>query len=179
MWFDLFLVGMVFGGVVLGVWKGLAWQLAGIFSIFLGFALGRPISAAIAGLYENPSVFTRFLIFAITYAAISLGCYLLALLWRRKLKEFRLQRYDRHLGGFLGAIHGLAWCAIFTMFIIVFREDTRKPILSRPTGKLVAHTLDGLHGIMPDGLHDILHPYMHPEEEESAPVDDHHDHEHP
>ena len=172
MWFDLFLLGMVLVGILLGTWKGLAWQLAGIFSVILGFVLGRPLSMAISGQMEEPSVFTHFLIFAVCYAAISLGCYLLALLWRKKLEGIKLERYDRHMGGFVGAVNGLILWAMISMFIVAFSEDLRKDILSRPTGKVLGRTLDGVHGVMPDGLHEILHPFMHSEKEDPPALEE-------
>ena len=187
MWFDLFLLAMVLGGIVLGLFKGLGWQLAGIGSRVLGFAVGRPMSAGVAMLFDKPSVFASFVIFAVCYGIISLTCYMLALVWRRKLEEIRLERYDRHMGGFLGAFHGLALWAMISMFLVTLSEDIRKDVLPRPTGKLLSHTLEGIHGITPPGLHDILHPFMHadegaekkdPEEPaaENPPAHDHKDH---
>ena len=175
MWFDLVLLALVGVGIITGLWKGLAWQLAGIFSVVLGIILGSPLATMISGLFEEPGVFTRFLIFAISYALISLGCYLLALLWRGKMADFKLQRYDRHMGGFVGAVHGLVVWTVIGMFMVTLSEDARQAILTRPTGKALSFTLDGMHGVMPEGLHDVLHPFMHPEDEHQphpAPGDD-------
>ena len=92
-----------------------------------------------------------------------------------------MEKYDRHMGGFVGAVHGLVVWAVIGMFVIALSSDARQSILSRPTGKVLSHTLDGMHGVMPDGLHDILHTFMHPEDEPGPHVEpvgeeDHHGH---
>ncbi len=160
--FDLFFFLCVVAGIVTGAWKGLAWQLAGIGSVVLGFLVGVPLSGFITGALEHPSVFKRFLVFALCYAGISLACYAVALLVRKRLEAVKLERYDRHMGAFVGAVHGLALCAVATMFLVTLSEEARRTILVRPTGKAIGVTLDAMHGILPDGLHDMVHPYMHP-----------------
>ena len=105
--FDFFLIGMVLAGIATGWWKGLVWQLAGVGALVFGVLLGFPLSNLIASFYEDPTVFTRFLIFAFCYAGISLGCYVTALVIRRKLVKVEMQHYDKHMGAFMGAIHGL------------------------------------------------------------------------
>lgn len=169
MLFDLFVIACILIGALLGAWKGMIWQLAGIGSLFFGFVLGMPLSGWIAGGFENPDVFERFLVFAICYAAISLACYGVALMLRKKLEQAKLQKYDRHMGAFLGVVNGLAFAAVTTMFLVILVESARKPVLTRPTGKLIGKTLDGLHGVLPEGVHDVLHPYMHPHEPPHAP----------
>jgi len=164
-WFDLLVIAAALAGLVAGAWKGLAWQLAGIGSFVLGFFVGLPLSTFIAGGMHEPTTFTRFLIFAICYAGISLGCYGVALLLRKKLEAFKLERFDKHTGAFLGAFHGLLLAAVFTLFLVALFPSTARDVLTSPSGKAIGHTLDAMHGILPDGIHEILHPYMHPPEE--------------
>jgi membrane protein required for colicin V production len=161
--FDLFVIGAVIAGILVGTWKGMAWQLAGLGSFVLGFVIGLPASAFISGALDDPGTFTRFLIFALCYAGVSLGCFGLAVLLRRKLEAVKLENFDRHMGAFLGGFHGLALAAVITMFLITLMPALAPDVLTRPTGKVIGHTLDVIHGILPEGLHDILHPYMHHE----------------
>lgn len=163
--FDLFFFLCVVAGILTGAWKGLSWQLAGIGSVVLGFLLGVPLSASIAAGLDAPTVFKRFLVFALCYAGISLACYAAALVLRKKLELIKLHHYDRHMGAFLGAVHGLALCATVSMFLLTLSEDARRAILTRPTGKVIGVTLDAMHGVLPDGLHELVHPYMHPKPE--------------
>lgn len=167
--FDLFLIVSCVAGLVTGAWKGFAWQLAGILSVVLGFVGGQPLAAIVIGQFEEPTTFDRFLAFAISYGLISVGCYLCALALRRKLEKEDLKRLDRHLGAFIGTVHGLVLCSVVTMFVLVLVPSSRDPVLNRPTGQVLALTLDGLHGLFPDGLHEILHPYLHVAEESATP----------
>ena len=93
MWFDLFLISMVLGGLILGAWKGLSWQLAGIASIVFGFVLGAPLAAVVAEKFDNPGTLTVILIFAVSYALIAMACHLAALLLKSFLKRMELDGY--------------------------------------------------------------------------------------
>jgi uncharacterized membrane protein required for colicin V production len=169
MWFDLFLLLCVAAGIATGAWKGMCWQLAGIGSAVLGFVIGLPVSQGIA---TGATTFRKFLVFALCYAGISLACFVVAWLLRKKLELVKLHHYDHHMGAFVGAIHGIVLWVIVAMFAIVLSDAARRSILTRPTGRVVGYTLDAAHGILPGGLHEILHPYMHPEGEKPPPKPD-------
>jgi uncharacterized membrane protein required for colicin V production len=169
MWFDLIVVAFIVAGIITGAWKGLSWQLAGIGSVVLGVLVAYPTTVFIVGGMEDPSLFVQFLVFAGCYGGVSLGCYGVALFLRRRLEEIKLQRYDRHMGAFVGAFHGLALWSMLVVLLIALVPPSRDAILTRPTGKLVGWCLDLMHGILPDKLSEVLKPYMVEEKKPEPP----------
>jgi membrane protein required for colicin V production len=169
--FDIAVVGIVVLALLHGAWKGLAWQLAGIFSLIAGFGVGLPLSAPLAHFFGSSAPLNRFIAVAVVYALVSLGIYLAAFYYREAIQKWKLDNWDRHLGGLLGAIKGYLLCLVLTFFAITLFSGLRDPILSRPTGKLMAYTMHSVHPVWPAGFHSIIHSYIEHDEEpaEAAP----------
>lgn len=169
--FDLVVAGIVVLAALHGAWKGLAWQLAGIFSLIAGFAVGIPGSAPIAHFFGSSAPLNRFIAVAVIYALVSLGIYLAAFYYREAIQKWKLDNWDRHLGGLLGAVKGYLMCLVLTFFAITLFAGLRAPILTRPSGKLMAYTMHAVHPIWPAGFHAVIHSYIeHDTEPDEAPA---------
>jgi membrane protein required for colicin V production len=168
--YDLLVVGVIVLSTLLGTWKGLAWQLAGILSLVLGFAVAIPFSAPLAHFFGSTPPINRFFAAAVLYALVSLGLYLGAFYYREVIQKWKLDNWDRHLGGVLGALKGFLLCLALTFFAITCFTGLRDPILSRPTGKLMAYTMHSVHPIWPAGFHDIIHSYIEHDVEPDEPA---------
>ena len=167
--FDLVVVAVIRLGVLHGAWKGLAWQLAGIFSIIAGFLVALPLSAPLAHFFGSTAPLNRFIAVAILYALVSLGIYLVAFCYREMIQKWKLDNWDRHLGGILGAVKGYLLCLALTFFAVTLFSGLRQPILTRPTGKLMAYTMHSVHPIWPSGFHEVIHSYIEHDVEPDAP----------
>ncbi len=159
--FNLVAVAVVIAAVIHGVWKGLAWQLAGIFSLIAGFVVAIPLSKPLAPLFGSAAPLNRFIALAVLYLLISLGIYLLALAYRTTLERWKLQEWDRHLGGVMGGVKGYLICLTLTFFAITLASGLRDPLLGTAVGRLMGHTMMAVHPALPPEVHDILHPYIH------------------
>ena len=169
--FDLVVVGVIVLALLHGAWKGLAWQLAGIFSLIAGFGVALPLSAPLAHFFGSTAPLNRFIAVAVLYALVSLGIYLATFYYREGIQKWKLDNWDRHLGGVLGAIKGYLLCLTLTFFAITLFSGLRDPILTRPTGKLMAYTLHAVHPVWPAGFHAIIHSYIeHDVEPDESPT---------
>jgi len=173
--FDLLVVMTVLVASAFGAWKGLAWQLASILSLVAGFGVAIPLSRPMAPLFGAHAPLNRFVAMAVLYALVSLGIYIAALCYRTVIQNWKLDKWDRHLGGVMGAVKGSILCLTLTFFSVTLVGSLREPILTKKTGKLMAHTMSALHPIWPPGVHEIIHPYIHPLDE----PEEHHPPEHP
>jgi len=163
--YDLVVVGVIGLACLHGAWKGLAWQMAGILSLLAGFAVSLPLSAPLAPFFGSTPPLNRFVAAAVLYALVSLGIYLAAFWYREAIQKWKLDNWDRHLGGVLGALKGFLLCLALTFFAITLFSGLREPILSRPTGKLMAYTMHAVHPVWPTGFHTIIHSYIEHETE--------------
>jgi uncharacterized membrane protein required for colicin V production len=169
MTFDILVVMTILLGAVFGAWKGLAWQVASILSLVAGFAVAIPLSGPVAPLFGASAPLNRFVAVAVLYAVVSLGIYLVALFYRTAIQKWKLDQWDRHLGGVMGAVKGFLLCLTLTYFAVTLAAGLREPILTTRTGKLMAHTMSAVHPIWPPGVHDIIHPYVHRLDETPKP----------
>jgi membrane protein required for colicin V production len=165
MGYDLAVVGIIVLSTLLGAWKGLAWQLAGILSLIAGFVVALPLSAPLAPLFGSAAPLNRFIAVAVLYAVVSLGIYLAAYFYREAIQKWKLDNWDRHLGGVLGALKGFLLCLALTFFAITLFPGLRQPVLTRPVGKLMARTMHAVHPVWPSGFHSIIHSYIEHETE--------------
>jgi membrane protein required for colicin V production len=76
---------------------------------------------------------------------------------RAKLKDF-----DRQLGAVFGMAKGVLLCVIITLFAVtLLGDDLRRQIIDSRSGLYIAHLLDRADAVMPEEMHDVLHPYLH------------------
>lgn len=162
---DLLVIGVVLGAALLGAWKGLAWQLAGILSLVAGFVVALPLSGPTAHFFGQTAPLNRFIAVAVLYAAVSLAIYLTAFFYREAIQKWKLDNWDRHLGSLLGVVKGGLLCLTLTFFAITLFAGLREPILTTRSGKAMAYTMNALHPVWPPGMHAIIHPYIHHLEE--------------
>ena len=167
--FDIAVVLIVCLSVALGAWKGFAWQLAGILSLLVGFAVALPLSAPLAEAFGGSGPFARLISIAILYLFVSLGIYLLAVYYRHLIQQWHLDPWDRHLGAIFGAVKGFVLCTVLTFFALTLFGGFREPILNTWTGKLMGKAVETVHPVWPEEVHTVLHPYLHPQVEPQAP----------
>jgi len=157
----LLAAAIVVTGIVFGVWKGFAWQLAGVVSLILGFVVALPVSGTVAPLFGAKAPMNRFIAIAVLYAFTSLGTYLVAFLYRNALDRWQLKEWDRHLGGVLGGVKGWLIVLVLTLISATLSSKARETVLRTPVGRYVAISVDALEVLFPAEVHDVIHPYVH------------------
>lgn len=167
--YDILVLVIIGFFILFGLWKGLAFQVAGILSLILGFVIAIPGSAPLASLFGSTPPLNRFIAAGVIYALVSLGLFLAAFYYREFISKWKLENWDRHLGGVFGALKGFLLSFTLTFFAITCFPSLRHPILSRPTGKLMAYTMHALHPLWPAGLHEIIHSYIQHDKEPDEP----------
>lgn len=160
MWYDMLLVAHVVPGILLGMWFGLARQLGGLAGVTFGFIFGPALAAELGDRLQLEGALIRFALFGLAYAAIALGCLLAGRSLRRLFVAATLGGYDRHLGAFLGGAFGLALCAITTLVLLNVYEQGRREIHGRPSGRLVARTIESIREAMPPEVGALLDPFV-------------------
>ena len=160
--YDLFMIVVLVAATVWGLWKGLAWQLASLGSIFLSYVVAHQFRYQVAEYIDTEPPWNVFLAMLILYLVTS------ALVWiafravRAFIDQVKLKEFDHQVGAVLGAAKGVVLCVIITLFAVTLASDAqRQTIIDSRSGFYIAQLLDKSHGIMPVELHDILEPYLH------------------
>lgn len=176
--YDFIMIGILLAALVFGAWKGFAWQLASLASLALSYFAALRFSADLAPHISDQEPLNRFLAMLIIYAVSSCLIWLLFRLISGMIDRVKLKEFDRQMGAILGLAKGGLLCIAVTFFAITLTEDPyRKSILTSHSGYYIGYTIDRAYLVMPDEVHDVLHPYLHKLDQELE--HDHVDHAHP
>lgn len=158
--YDGIMVAILVIGVVQGAWRGLAWQMAPIASLVLGYVVAYPMSSQLAPFFGDNAPTNRFVALLVLYCAVSLGVYLIARALRESIERFKMVEFDRHLGALFGAVKGVLVCLVVTFFAVALSESSRDYVLNSYTGVAAGHVIHQLEPVMPDQMEELLYPYL-------------------
>ena len=168
--YDLIMLAVLALATLLGAWKGLAWQVASLSSIFASFFIAVQFRAPVAAALGASPPWNTFLAMLILYLGSSLLIWVAFRFISELIDRVRLKEFDRHAGAVLGFARGVLWCAIITLFsVTLLGEAKQQAIIGSRSGYYVARLLDRARAVMPDELHEVLSPYMHTLDERLAP----------
>ena len=179
--YDIFMILVLVGATLFGFWKGMAWQIASLASLVLSYIVALRFSSTIAPLFGSSVPWNRFLAMLVLYMATSLVIWLLFRAVGGAIDRMKLKEFDRQIGALFGLAKGVLLCVAITLFAVTLAGDEqRKMIVGSRSGYYIARLLDEAHGIMPEEIHELLHPYIHGMEEKlkGDGHDDEHEDEH-
>lgn len=160
--YDLVMLIVLAIAVLFGAWKGLAWQVASLASIFASFFLACRFRGPVAEMIDASAPWNTFLAMLLIYLGCSLAIWLAFRYVSSIIEKVKLKEFDNHAGAVLGLCRGVVWCVIITLFAVTLlgHEQQQKIIQSR-SGHYIALLLDRAHPVMPEELHEVLAPYIH------------------
>jgi uncharacterized membrane protein required for colicin V production len=155
--FDIFVLVCILVGVITGIWKGLATQAAGLATIVLGTTGGSAMAAAVLAAKDDlPAV----PVFMVCYGLIAAACYGVAALLRKKLEDKKLGKWDKHMGGAVGVLHGLVMATILTFFFLAIVPAQADNLKGRPTAPLISKTFWGIYKVLPGKVQEGIDPIL-------------------
>jgi membrane protein required for colicin V production len=157
--YDLAMIAVVVAGMIWGALRGITWQVASIASLVLGYLLAVPLSSQLAPHFPGAPIVARALAMLAVYVAVSGAIYLVAWSIRAILREWKFEAYDRHLGMILGGAEGAMLGTVITIFVVSLAPQTRHPILTSPSGRVVAQVLNGFQPVLPTEISAELAPF--------------------
>lgn len=157
--YDAVMAGLVVAGMIWGAIRGITWQVASIASLVLGYVVSFPVSGRIVGYFPGEPVVARGLSMLVVYVAVSGGVYGVAWLIRATLRRLKFEAYDRHLGMLLGGAEGALLGLVGTLFVLSLAPQSRQPIQSSPTGKVVNAILSHVQPVLPREVCRVLAPF--------------------
>ena len=168
--YDIIMLAVLGGTTLFGIWKGMAWQLASLASFVVSYAVALRFSTPMAPLFGTQQPWNRFLAMLVLYIATSLVIWIAFRLVADIIDRVKLKEFDRQLGGAFGLAKGVLLCIAITLFAVAMLPHPQKQsILTSRSGYYIGILLDRAHAVMPEEIHDVLHPYIHKIEEHLDP----------
>lgn len=157
--YDIIMLMLVLYAAVTGWSRGMAWQIAPIASLVLGYLFAMPLSSSVAPWFGEPPLNRLFALITM-YCVISLAVYLLVRSIRESLEKLKLEEFDRHLGFILGAVKGLLFTIALTLGLVTFFPSIRPTILQSESSTIATRILHTIYPILPTAAHEVINPYL-------------------
>jgi membrane protein required for colicin V production len=160
--YDFIMLGVVAIGTLFGAWKGLAWQVASLASVFASYFIAYQFRGPLGKVINASPPWNTLLAMLILFLGCSLAIWLVFRFVSDVIERVKLKEFDRHAGAALGFCRGIVWCVIITLFAVaLLGEAQKKAIIESRSGYYIALLLDRSHAIMPDEVHDVIGRYVH------------------
>jgi membrane protein required for colicin V production len=168
--YDLLMLLVLGVNTILGVWKGMAWQVASIASLALSYFMALRYSTALAPMLGAEAPLNRFLAMLVLYLGTSLFVWLCFRAVSGFIDRLRLKEFDHQVGGLFGGAKGVLWCVGITFFALSLMPTTRDQVLQSHSGHYIALLLNHAGEVMPAEIHQVLDPYLNQLQTQLAPV---------
>ena len=172
--YDIVMAVILVAALLHGAWRGMASQLAPIVALVLGYVVAFPLSSQTAHWFGDNAPSNQMVALVVIYLTVALGVFYLAHLAKTLIQSWKLQGFDHHVGFLLGGLKGTLVCLVVTFCLVGLSSQARESILPTRSGHLAALIIDKLHPVMPEAVHDLLHPHVHSLDETLG--DDHYHH---
>ena len=167
--YDVLMLVVLVGATVFGGMKGMAWQIASVASLGVSYLVSLKFSERLAPLFGEQAPWNRFLAMLVLFLGTSLAIWVAFRFVARFIERVKLKEFDRQVGGLFGAAKGALLCIVVTFFAVGLSEEVREHILTSRSGHYIAVFLDKAEPVLPDGLHEVLDPYLNKLDEELDP----------
>jgi membrane protein required for colicin V production len=159
--YDLLMVGVVILMTLYGSWKGMAWQLASLSAVFVSYLVAYRFRTPVSEMIDASHPWNIFLAMLILYIGSSLVIWLSFRFISHLIDRIKLREFDSQIGALFGCFNGVVICVLATLFsVTLLGEQTRESIVSSRSGYYIAVLLDKTHTLMPEEIHQVLHPFI-------------------
>ncbi len=159
--YDLYMLMIVVATTLWGLWKGFAWQLASVTSVFSSYGLAYSLRAPVAKMIDADPPWNMFAAMLIIYVLMSIVSWVGFGLIAEMINGLKLKDFDRQLGGLLGAAKGALVCVIVTFFAVTLAGPAQQQnICESRTGRYITVALRNSGGLIPPEIHAVVDPYL-------------------
>lgn len=158
-WYDFVILAILAYTAWQGAQRGLVTQLAWIAAIILCFKFADKLAPAIEGQIDVEQPLRHWIAMFILYLGFSLGSFLAARVMNSWLEKAEFKDFDRHLGGILGFVKGVAISMVITFFALTLSDTLKEVVLSSNSGRAACYILDTVKPITPEYFHEYLVKY--------------------
>ena len=175
--YDLFIVVLLIGAVLLGAFKGMAWQIASMASLLVSCFVAYQFRDRLALEINAQPPWNMFLAMLILFLGTSLVIWTGFHMVAKFIDRMKLREFDRQTGALLGLAKGGLLCIVVTFFAVTLLGDgQRRSIVQSHSGRFIAKFLHDADSVMPQEVKKVLGPYFNKLDQkldpENLPPDD-------
>ena len=155
--YDILMLVVLVDSILFGLWKGLAWQVASLASIFVSYFVALNFRGALSGYITAAEPWNQFAAMLILFLGTSLIIWLAYGYLKATIERWKLRGFDTQAGGIVGAVKGVLLCMLITLFAVtLFGENVREAVVASRSGSYITGAINGLNTMVPDEIHAVL-----------------------
>jgi membrane protein required for colicin V production len=158
--YDFLMLAVLVGSLLVGVWKGMAWQLAALASVFVSGAVAVGGCAAFAPYFSVHDPWDRVLAMLVLYVVTAAAIWILFRFVSKIIDRAQMKEFDRQLGAIFGFAKGVVYCILITFFAATLSESARQVVLESRSGDYLARAIRRAKPILPVDVHALLGKYI-------------------
>jgi uncharacterized membrane protein required for colicin V production len=154
--FDLIIFAILIALAFRGWMTGMVAQIVSVGSLLVSWIVASRFAFLIAPSIpaEEPwnNIGAIIVLFIITFFAVRLAHHYL----EKKIKDWNLAKWNRHLGGLLGFLKGLILCMVLTFFGVMLSETTREVVFKSKSGNYLVRLIEKTETFIPPDSCELL-----------------------
>jgi len=159
--YAVFMLCVLGAATAWGAYKGLAWQIASLSSVFVSYAAALRYRATLAPLMPAEAPWNLGLAMLVIFVACNLAIWIAFRFISEILDRVKLKEFDRQLGGMVGFAKGVVLCVIITMFAVsLSSEARRREIVQSRSGHYISILLAKSHSWIPAEARQVVLPHV-------------------
>jgi membrane protein required for colicin V production len=158
--YDIFMLIVLVGAMLFGVWKGMAWQAASLGSLLVSAVVAVQFSDALAPFFSAEKPWNRYLAMLVLYLATSLLIWLAFRFVSKVIDRVKLKEFDRQLGALFGLAKGVLLCVVITFFAVTLSETARQTVLKSYSGYAIAQLTRHAGPVLPEDVRAVIGKYI-------------------
>lgn len=158
--YDIFMLVVLGGTILFGLWKGMAWQIASVASIVVSLGVAIHFSPHIATVFGETEPWNRFIAMLVLFLGTSLLIWIIFRFVSGLIDRVRLKEFDRQAGALLGLIKGVLYCLVITFFAVTLSENLRQYVLASYSGRYMAILIEKATPVLPEQVTYYLGQYI-------------------
>lgn len=159
--YDLMMLAVLAGSILFGLWKGLAWQIASVASIFVSYFVALNFRGPLSSWISASEPWNRFAAMLILFLGTSLIIWMGYGYMKQTIERMRLRGFDSQAGAILGALKGVLLCMLVTLFAVtLFGSRVRSAVVASRSGGYIASAINRFNSTVPIEIHAILDQHV-------------------
>jgi membrane protein required for colicin V production len=168
--YDLLMLLVLVCATMFGFWKGMAWQLASLASLFVSGVVAMKFSERLAPTFGDTAPLNRIAAMLAIYVVTSFMIWTAFRLVSGVIDKVKLEAFDKQLGAMFGLAKGILVCVGLTFFAVALLPQAQSEMVSSSlSGHYTVVFLDKADAVLPPEVHQAIDPYLNKVQERLNP----------
>lgn len=171
--YDILMLLVLGGAIFIGWWKGFAWQIASLVSIFLSYFVALNFRGILTPMITVEEPWNEAIAMFGLFLATALVVWIVFGFIRKNIEKLHLKTWDRQAGAIVGFVKGSLICILITFFAVtILGEQTKVNIVNSRSGRLITGAINRLAVAVPSNIREKIDSYLI---DYNNTVNEHHD----